>query len=135
VNRINRFILVFLSLILSGVVVYLYLRTAVKGEPREIVAPMKVEVYRIDRNPLAGADIYLDQRFIGRTDQNGLFQKEVRLYEGESYTLRIERESGGYVYGPWETRFRVEAEERRKKSRQKAISTFSRSSNAPSRAR
>jgi tetratricopeptide (TPR) repeat protein len=119
VNRINRFILVFLSLILSCVVVYLYLRTAVKGEPREIVAPMKVEVYRIDRNPLAGADIYLDQRFIGRTDQNGLFQKEVRLYEGESYTLRIERESGGYVYGPWETRFRVEAEERRKKSRQK----------------
>jgi len=119
VNRINRFILVFLSLILSCVVVCLYLRTVVKGEPREIVAPMRVEVYRIDRNPLAGADIYLDQRFIGRTDENGLFQKEVRLYEGESYTLRVERESGGYVYGPWETRFRVEAERRRKTPRQK----------------
>ncbi|MBN2325146.1 MAG: PEGA domain-containing protein [Spirochaetes bacterium] len=119
-NRINRFILVFLSLILSCVVVYLYLRTVVQEEPREIVAPLRVEVYRIDRNPLDGADIYLDQKFIGRTDQNGLFQKEVRLYEGESYTLRVERESGGYVYGPWETRFRVEAETRRRRSRQKS---------------
>ncbi len=120
-NRINRFILVFLSLILSCIVVYLYLRTVVRGEPREIVAPMRVEVYRIDRNPLSGADIYLDQRFIGRTDQNGLFQKEIRLYEGESYTLRIERESGGYVYGPWETRFRVETDGRRKRPRRKDV--------------
>lgn len=114
-NRINRFILIFLSLVLSSVVLYLYIRENTSKEPREIVAPFRIEAYRLDRYHLPEADVYLNQRFVGRTDENGLFRKDIRLIVGESYTLRIERDSDGYVYGPWETRFRVEEEERRKK--------------------
>ena len=43
----------------------------------------------------------------------------MKLFEGETYTLRIERESGGYVYGPWETHFKVEEEKKRKRRKAK----------------
>ena len=119
-NRINRFILIFLSFVLSSVVLYVYIRENTSKEPEEIVAPFRIEVYRLDRYHLPEADVYLNQRFEGRTDENGLFRKNIRLIVGESYTLRIERDSGGYVYGPWETRFKVEEEERRKRRRRES---------------
>jgi len=114
-NRVNRFILIVISILLSSVVVYLYIRENTGQEPLEILAPLKIEVYRIDRHRLPDADIYLNQRFIGRTDESGIFRKDIWLIEGESYTLRIERDMGGYVYGPWETRFRVEEEEKERR--------------------
>jgi hypothetical protein len=117
-NRINRFILIFISLVLSALVVYLYVRENMGVEPLEILAPLKIEAYRLDRYYLTDADVYLNQRFIGKTDRSGILRKDIRLTVGESYTLRIERDSGGYVYGPWETRFRVEGEgEDRKRKR------------------
>jgi hypothetical protein len=79
-------------------------------EPETLTASLKIEAYRVDRNPLSEADIYLNQKFIGRTDAGGFFIKDVPLTLGESYTVRVERERDGYIYGPWETNFRVTAE-------------------------
>jgi tetratricopeptide (TPR) repeat protein len=116
-NRINTFVILTISVFLSLFVVYLYVRDQVTREPDEIAAPMTVEAYRVDRYPLPGADIYLNQRFIGRTDGKGFFMTDINLIVGASYTLRIEKERDGYNYGPWETNFKVEAE--RKKRREK----------------
>ncbi len=113
-NRVNRFILIFVSITLSFIVVYLYVRESIEKEPGTIIAPFKIEVYRVDRYPLPHADIYLNQRFLGKADERGFFQEDVKLMVGESYTLRIERDSAGYVYGPWETHFKVEEEKRKK---------------------
>ncbi len=116
-NRINTFIVLAISVFLTVLVVYLFAKEQVQPEPEIVTAPLKVEVYRVDRHPLPDADIYLNQRFIGRTDQKGFFLTDINLIVGESYTLRIEKDRAGYVYGPWETDFRVAAE--RKKKREK----------------
>jgi len=118
-NRLNTFILLFFSFILSFLVVFLFLSQTRKREPVTIVAPFKIEVYRVDRHPLPEADIYLNQRFIGRTDSKGFFSKAISLTVGEFYTLRIEKERDGYVYGPWETNFKAEEEKRRRRERKK----------------
>lgn len=109
-NRINIFLLIALSVFLSFLSIKSYVNQLSSREPEEIVVPIKIEVYRSDRFPLPGADIYLNQKFIGRSDETGVFSDEVRLIVGEVYTLRIERDSGGYVYGPWETHFKAERE-------------------------
>jgi hypothetical protein len=116
-NRINTFIIVSISVFLSLFVVYLYVRDQIAPGPDETVAPITVEAYRIDRYPLPDADIYLNQRFIGRTDEKGFFKTDMFLVVGESYTIRVEKDRDGYQYGPWETHFRVEPE--RKKRREK----------------
>lgn len=116
-NRINRFILLFLSFALTFLVIRAYIRENVKREPEEVVVPLKVEVYRVDRFPLHDADVYLNQRFIGRTDEKGVFSTDVNLTTGEFYTLNIEKDKDGYVYGPWETRFKFEEEKRGKRER------------------
>ena len=99
--------------------VFLFLRETQVREPQVILSPLKIEAYRIDRHPLPDADIYLNQRFIGRTDSKGFFLKDINLVVGESYILRIEKERDGYVYGPWETHFRVEEERRRRREKKK----------------
>jgi len=116
-NRINTILLIFISFILSFLVVYNYVKNLVEKEPEVITVPFKVEVYRADRYPLPNADIYLNQRFIGRTDQKGFFSMDIALTEGESYTLRVEKDSEGYLYGPWETHFKVQSKEKRKKEK------------------
>ncbi len=98
---------------------YIYIREGREKEPEIIKAPFKIEVYRVDRYPLPKADIYLNQRFIGKTDERGFFFKDIELMVGESYTLRIERERGGYVYGPWETNFKVKEEKKRRREKKK----------------
>ncbi|UCB45102.1 MAG: PEGA domain-containing protein [Spirochaetota bacterium] len=113
-NRINRFILIFISLFLTFLVVYIYIRERIGPEPDTIVAPFQIEVYRVDRFRLPNADIYLNQRFLGRSDENGFFQKNIPLIVGESYTLRVEKDNDGYEYGPWETRFKVEEDKRKR---------------------
>ena len=98
--------------------VYIYIRERIGPEPDTIVAPFQIEVYRVDRFRLPNADIYLNQRFLGRSDENGFFQKNIPLIMGESYTLRVEKDNDGYEYGPWETRFKVEEDKiRRPKER------------------
>lgn len=97
----------------------MYIREGREKEPEIIKVPFKIEVYRVDRYPLPKAVIYLNQKFIGRTDEKGFFLKDIDLMEGESYTLRIERDSGGYVYGPWETNFKVEEERKRRREKKK----------------
>ena len=104
-NRINAFFLIFLSFLLSFLVVYKYIDSKIKREPERISVPLRIEVYRADRNPLPDADIYLNQKFIGRTDNNGLFSKNIELVVGQKYTIRIEKDRDGYFYGPWETHF------------------------------
>jgi len=118
-NRINTFILIFFSVILSSLVVFFYLKESREQEHRIIISPFKIEVYRVDRHPLPEADIYLNQRFIGKTDKKGFFSKNIKLVIGESYTLRVERDRDGYVYGPWETSFKVEEEKERRKEKKK----------------
>ena len=104
-NRINAFFLIFLSFVVSFLVVYNYINSKIKREPQRINVPLRIEVYRSDRNPLPDADIYLNQKFIGRTDDNGLFSKNIELIVGQKYTIRIEKDRDGYFYGPWETHF------------------------------
>ena len=118
-GRKNLLIIIFVTLCLAAPIVFLYLRSGREKEPEAILAPFKIEVYRVDRYPLPNADIYLDQKFIGRTDGKGFFFKDIELFVGESYTLRVEKETGGYLYGPWETNFKVHAE--KKKRREKKI--------------
>jgi len=103
--------------VFSFLVIFLYLKENIKREPKTIVAPLKIEVYRVDRYPLPDADIYLNQRFIGRTNKSGFYFKDTNLIEGKTYTLRIEKENNGYVYGPWETHFKVEKERRKQKKK------------------
>ncbi len=117
-NRINTFIVLALSVFLTTLVVYLFAKEQVQREPEVVTAPLKVEVYRVDRYPLPEADIYLNQRFIGRTDYKGFFLTDINLIVGESYTLRVEKDRNGYVYEPWETNFRV-APERKKRHEKK----------------
>jgi hypothetical protein len=112
-NRINTFIILAVSIFLTLFVGYLFVNERFQREPVLVMAPLKVEAYRVDRYALPDADIYLNQRFIGKTDERGYFLKDINLLVGESYTLRVEKDRDGYVYGPWETNFRV-AEERRK---------------------
>jgi len=83
-------------------------------EPQIITVPFRIEVYRVDRHALPEADIYLNQRFIGRTDERGVFSREIKLTVGESYSLVIERDREGYMYGPWETRFKMDPEKKRR---------------------
>ena len=116
-NRINTFIVLAISVFLTILVVYLFVNEQAQHEPEVITALLKVEVYRVDRFSLPEADIYLNQRFIGRTDYKGFFLTDINLIVGESYTLRIEKERDGYVYEPWETNFKVAPE--RKKRREK----------------
>ena len=116
-NRINTFIALAISVFLTVLVVYLFAKGQVQPEPEIVTAPLKVEVYRVDRHPLPDADIYLNQRFIGRTDQKGFFLTDINLIVGEPYTLRIEKDREGYVYGPWETDFRVAAEGKKKRKK------------------
>ena len=118
-GRKNFIIITFVTICLAAPLVILYLRSERDKEPEVISAPFKIEVYRVDRYPLPNADIYLNQKFIGRTDEKGFFSKDIDLFVGESYTLRVERETGGYLYGPWETNFKVQAEP--KKRREKKI--------------
>ncbi len=118
-GRKNLIIIIFVTLFLAAPIVFIYLRSEREKEPEVITASFKIEVYRVDRYPLPNADIYLDQRFIGRTDEKGFFLKDIELFVGESYTLRVERDAEGYVYGPWETNFKVQAE--KKKRREKKI--------------
>ncbi|MGQ9616142.1 MAG: PEGA domain-containing protein [Spirochaetota bacterium] len=95
----------------------------IKREPEEVIVPLKVEVYRVDRFPLHDADVYLNQRFIGRTDEKGVFSTDVNLTTGEFYTLNIEKDKNGYVYGPWETRFKFEEEKKRRRERKELEQT------------
>jgi len=99
--------------------VYLFFARQFEKEIVTITAPLKVEAYRIDRFPLPDANIYLNQKFIGKTDEKGFFSTNVDLNVGESYTLIIERENNGYEYGPWETHFKVAGEEQRAKKKEK----------------
>jgi len=85
--------------------VYKYIDSKIKKEPERIKVPLRIEVYRADRNPLPDADIYLNQKFIGRTNSNGLFSKNIELVVGQKYTIRVEKDRDGYFYGPWETHF------------------------------
>jgi hypothetical protein len=116
-NRINTFIILAVSVFLTLFVMYLFVNERVQREPDAVMAPLKIEAYRVDRFPLPDADIYLNQRFIGKTDGKGFFLKDVNLLVGESYTLRIEKDRDGYVYGPWETNFRVAAEKKRRREK------------------
>ncbi len=118
-NRLNTFIILFFSFALTGLVVYLFITGQFEKEMITITAPLKIEAYRIDRFPLPDADIYLNQKFIGKTDDKGFFQTNVDLNVGESYTLIIERENDGYEYGPWETHFKVAEEEQKAKKKEK----------------
>lgn len=118
-NRINTFIVLTISVFLTLFVVYLFAKGQIKREPEMVTAPVTVEVYRVDRYPLPEADIYLNQRFIGRSDQKGFFFRDLNLNVGESYTLRIEKDRDGYLYGPWETNFRVEAEKKKRREKKK----------------
>jgi len=118
-NRLNTFIILFFSFALTGLIVYLFITGQFEKEIVTITAPLKIEAYRIDRFPLPDADIYLNQKFIGKTDDRGFFQTNVDLNVGESYTLIIERENDGYEYGPWETHFKVAEEEQRTKKKEK----------------
>ncbi len=116
-NRINTFIVLAISVFLTALVLYLFVKEQVQPEAETVTTPLKVEVYRLDRNPLPAADVYLNQRFIGRTDLRGFFHIDIDLTVGESYTLRIERDREGYVYGPWETSFKVTAVRKKKRER------------------
>ena len=116
-NRINTFIVLAISVFLTALVLYLFVKDRVQPEAETVTTPLKVEVYRLDRNPLPAADVYLNQRFIGRTDLRGFFHIDIDLTVGESYTLRIERDREGYVYGPWETSFKVTAVRKKKRER------------------
>jgi len=116
-NRINTILLICISFLFSFLVIYNYVISLIEKEPEVITVPFKVEVYRSDRNPLPNADIYLNQRFIGRTDQKGFFSRDIALTEGESYTLRVEKDSEGYLYGPWETHFKAKSEEKRRREK------------------
>ena len=98
-------------------VVYKYIDSKIKKEPQKISVPLRIEVYRADRNPLPDADIYLNQRFIGRTDDNGIFSKNVEIVVGQKYTIRIEKDRDGYFYGPWETHFIPTAKSEKKKQK------------------
>jgi hypothetical protein len=95
-------------------VVYIYVREKIGREPDTILAPLTIEVYRVDRFRLPKADIYLNRRFLGRTDENGIFQVNLPFKVDETYTLRVEKDNDGYEYGPWETRFKVEEDKRQK---------------------
>ena len=117
-NRINTFIVLAVSVILTLLVLYLFVKEQIQPETETVMAPLKMEVYRQDRNPLPTADVYLNQRFIGRTDQKGFFRTDIELTVGETYTLRIEKDREGYVYGPWETSFRAIAERKKKRERE-----------------
>jgi hypothetical protein len=116
-NRINTYFVVLLSLAASFLTPFLYFREHRKKEPKSIDVPVRIEVYRTDRHPLPGADIYLNQKFIGKTDEKGFFSRAMNLLTGESYTLHVERESGGFVYGPWETHFRVDEQKKEQKKK------------------
>ena len=116
-NRINTYFVVLLSLAVCFLAAFLYFREHRKKEPKHIDVPVRIEVYRTDRHPLPGADIYLNQKFIGKTDEKGFFSRAMNLLTGESYTLHVERESDGFVYGPWETHFRVDEEKKEQKKR------------------
>ena len=118
-NRFNTFILLFFSFGVTFLVVLLFLRETKKKEPQYITSPLQIEAYRVDRHPLPDADIYLNQRFIGKTDGRGFFSRDINLMVGETYTLRIEKDRDGYVYGPWETTFRVEEEFKRRREKKK----------------
>ncbi len=119
-NRINALFLIFISSILLFLLVFKYISINVEKEPQVIRVPLKIEVYRADRRPLAEADIYLNQRFIGRTDKRGFFSKNVELIVGQKYTIHIEKDRDGYVYGPWETHFVPEVEKKRTKRKKKS---------------
>ena len=95
-NRINTFIVLAVSVFLTALVLYLFIREQVQPEAETVKAPLKMEVYRLDRNPLPDADVYINQRFIGRTDKKGFFQIDMDLTVGESYTLRIEKDQGEF---------------------------------------
>lgn len=125
-NRINRFVLIFFSFSLSFVVVFVFFMQRREKEPQIITVPFRIEVYRVDRHALPEADIYLDQRFIGRSDERGVFTRDIKLTVGESYSLVIERDREGYMYGPWETRFKMESEKKRrlKKKREENTTGF-----------
>ena len=116
-NRINTFIVLAISVFLTALVLYLFVKEQVQPEAETVTVPLKMEVYRLDRNPLPAADVYLNQRFIGRTDWKGFFNIDIDLTVGESYTLRIEKDREGYVYGPWETSFRAAADRKKKRER------------------
>ena len=116
-NRFNVYILVVFSFALTFLVVYLHFNDNLREEELLVQAPLKVEAYRIDRNVLPDGDVYLNQRFLGKTDGKGVFSTTVELYMGESYTLRVEKDRDGYVYGPWETHFRVEREKKPKREK------------------
>jgi hypothetical protein len=118
---LNTFIVLFFSIFLTALVVYIYVRDQLDQEPVTVAAPLQIEAYRVDRNPLPEADIYLNQRFIGRTDNRGFFLKDINLTVGESYLLRIEKERDGYIYGPWETGFKVAEERKLRRRREREI--------------
>jgi len=120
-NRINTFIIIFLSAALTFLVIYLWVSDYLEKELETITAPLKIEAYRIDRYPLPDADIYLNQKFIGKTDDNGFFYKDIILTVGKSYTLIVEKERDGYVYGPWETHFKVEEEGKKRREKRKTV--------------
>jgi hypothetical protein len=90
-NRINTYFVILLSLAASFLAPFLYFRELRKKEPKSIDVPVRIEVYRTDRHPLPGADIYLNQKFIGKTDEKGFFSRVMNLLAGESYTLHVER--------------------------------------------
>jgi hypothetical protein len=110
VNRFNNYLIVFVSLAASFLAVFLYLREQGRKEPRLVNFSLTVEVYRIDRHPLPSADIFLNGELIGKTDEMGVFRKTMSLFAGETCLLGVKRESEGFVYGLWETRFKVEEE-------------------------
>jgi hypothetical protein len=110
-NRINAFIILFVSGLLTALVVFLFVRENLKVEPQTLQAPLKVEAYRIDRFPLPGADVYLNQRFLGRTNREGYYARDMTFMQGESYTLVVEKDREGFNYGPWQTSFTVAREE------------------------
>jgi tetratricopeptide (TPR) repeat protein len=122
-NRLNTFLLVGISFVITILVLFLYLKETRKKEPETILTPLKIEAYRVDRHPLPDADVYLNQRFIGKTDEKGVFLKDLKLIVGESYALIIEKDRDGYLYGPWETHFTVEEEKkkRREKKREEIV--------------
>jgi hypothetical protein len=123
-NRINTFIVLAISTFLTALVLYLFVREQVRPETETVTVPLKMEVYRQDRNPLPAADVYLNQRFIGRTDQAGFFRMDIDLVVGESYTLRIEKDNEGYAYGPWETSFKAAAERKKRREREEESETL-----------
>ena len=118
-NRINALFLIFISSALLFLLIFKYISLNVEKEPQRIKVPLKIEVYRADRHPLPDADIYLNQRFIGRTNEHGFFSREVDLIVGQKYTIHIEKDRDGYVYGPWETHFIPSVEKERSKKRKK----------------